>query len=200
MHLIDVNLAKVLQIGGKVMQTIPFLKYKAKKESNIDLMKKGNKEAFIKVIKQHELTLYRVAKGILKLEEDTEDAIQNTIIKAYEKISTLKNDEYFKTWLIRILINESNLIIRKNKKLVPIEEIETEKYHIDSYENIDITRAIEGLSENLRIVTLLFYYEDISIKDIAKILGIPEGTVRSRLTRARKELYEIMREDGEVEL
>ncbi|MBL4931572.1 RNA polymerase sigma factor [Clostridium paridis] len=182
------------------MQTIPFLKYKAKKESNIDLMKKGNKEAFIKVIKQHELTLYRVAKGILKLEEDTEDAIQNTIIKAYEKISTLKNDEYFKTWLIRILINESNLIIRKNKKLVPIEEIETEKYHIDSYENIDITRAIEGLSENLRIVTLLFYYEDISIKDIAKILGIPEGTVRSRLTRARKELYEIMREDGEVEL
>lgn len=182
------------------MQTIPFLKYKAKKESNIDLMKKGNKEAFIKVIKEHEGTLYRVAKGILRSEEDTEDAIQNTIIKAYEKASTLKNEEYFKTWLIRILINESNLIIRKNKKLISVEEIDNERYHIDSYENIDITRAIEGLNENLRIVTLLFYYEDISIKEIAKILLIPEGTVRSRLTRARKELYEIMKEDGEVEL
>ncbi|MNP06692.1 ECF RNA polymerase sigma factor SigR [compost metagenome] len=78
--------------------------------------------------------------------------------------------------------------------MISIENIENEKTHLDSYENLDLSKAIDSLNEDLKMVTLLFYYEDIAQKDIAKILKIPEGTVRSRLTRARKELYEIVKD------
>jgi RNA polymerase sigma-70 factor (ECF subfamily) len=184
----------MIEIGGERMQVIPFIKIKAKKESVITSIKNGDKEAFTFLIKEYEKTLYRVASRILSSKEDVEDAIQNTIIKAYENISSLKKEEYFKTWFIRILINESNSIIRKNRKLISIENIENEKTHLDSYENLDLSKAIDSLNEDLKMVTLLFYYEDIAQKDIAKILKIPEGTVRSRLTRARKELYEIVKD------
>ncbi|MDZ7548791.1 sigma-70 family RNA polymerase sigma factor, partial [Clostridium perfringens] len=122
------------------------------------------------------------------------DAIQNTVIKSYEKISTLKNDNLFRTWIIRILINECNEIIRKNKRIISLDEgIDHETYN-DVYEDIDLTRAINLLCEELRIVTVLFYFEDMTTKDIAMILEIPEGTVRSRLSRARQQLRKVIEE------
>ncbi|WP_279325445.1 sigma factor, partial [Clostridium sp. D53t1_180928_C8] len=87
-----------------------------------------------------------------------EDDIQNTVVKAYEKINTLKKDEFFKTWLIRILINECNEIIRKNKRLETINNGSNEERYNDTYENIDLINAI---NEELRITTVLLvvYYD-----------------------------------------
>lgn len=171
------------------MELISFLNYK--KKSNVAKAKNGDKDAFLALINENRLNVYRVARGILKSEHDIEDAIQNTVIKAYEKINTLKKDEFFKTWLIRILINECNEIIRSNKRLETINNCSNEEKYNDTYENIDLINAI---NEELRITTVLFYFEDIPIKDIAIILKIPEGTVRSRLSRAREKLRGIMRE------
>ena len=164
------------------------------KDSNVIRAKNGDNDAFLTLINENRLNVYRVARGILKSEHDIEDAIQNTVIKAYEKINTLKKDEFFKTWLIRILINECNEIIRKNKKIENINKDSNEEKYNDTYENIDLINAINGLNEELRITTVLFYFEDMTIKDISAVLKIPEGTVRSRLSRSREKLRERMRE------
>lgn len=173
------------------MELVSFMNYR--KKSQVSQAKKGNKEAFLSLIDENRLNIYRVARGMLKSTEDVEDAIQNTIIKAYSSIGSLKNDEFFKTWIIRILINECNSILRKNKKITSMED--SNEHYNDSYENLDLTTAINSLSDDLRVTTVLFYFEDLSLKDIAKILEIPEGTVRSRLTRARAKLREIMDEE-----
>jgi len=96
--------------------------------------------------------------------------------------------------LIRILINECNEILRKNNRVTHLDDNGDTEIYSDSYENMDLTRAINSLSEELRLTTVLFYFEDMSLKDIAKILKIPQGTVRSRLTRARGKLREVMSE------
>ncbi|MCL1415585.1 RNA polymerase subunit sigma-70, partial [Escherichia coli] len=101
------------------------------------------------------LSIYRVARGILNNKEDIEDALQNTIIKSYEKIGTLKKDEFFKTWIIRILINECNLILRRNKKTIFLDKLENEKSYSDDYGNIELTSVVNSLSEDLRITTVL---------------------------------------------
>nr|WP_181159627.1 sigma-70 family RNA polymerase sigma factor [Clostridium perfringens] len=154
--------------------------------------KKGDKDAFLSLIDENRLSIYRVARGILNNKEDIEDAIQNTIIKSYEKIGTLKKDEFFKTWIVRILINECNLILRRNKKTIFLDKLENEESYSDDYGNIELTSVVNSLSEDLRITTVLYYFEDMSTKEISEMLNIAEGTVRSRLARAREKLRDFI--------
>ncbi|MDH2460070.1 sigma-70 family RNA polymerase sigma factor [Clostridium perfringens] len=154
--------------------------------------KKGDKDAFLSLIDENRLSIYRVASGILNNKEDIEDALQNTIIKSYEKIGTLKKDEFFKTWIIRILINECNLILRRNKKTIFLDKLENEESYSDDYGNIELTSVVNSLSEDLRITTVLYYFEDMSTKEISEMLNIAEGTVRSRLARAREKLRDFI--------
>lgn len=163
--------------------------------SNITLAKKGDKEALLALIAENELNIYRVARGMLWEKQDIEDAIQNTIIKVITKITTLKKDEYFRTWMIKILINECNMIIRNSKRTLPIDAGLENQQKLDFYKDMDLTNAIHSLGEDLREVTVLFYFEDMQQKDIAKLLNIPEGTVKSRLIRARKVLYKVLEEE-----
>lgn len=166
------------------------------RNNDVMLAKKGDKQAFERLIDEYKLSLFRISKSILRKEEDIEDAFQETIIKVYEKIVYLRKEEYFKTWLIKILINECNTILRNRKKTIYMEEINTHDSEIeDSYKNFELMNAINSLEEELRTVTLLFYYEDMPQKTIADILGIPNGTVRSRLSRARKKLRELLNID-----
>lgn len=165
-------------------------------KSTIRLAIEGDKEAFNTLIKENMKSLYIVAKGMLNNEHDIEDAFQNTILKAYENIINLKNEEYFKTWITRIMINECNNIIRKNKKVIYIEDskISNEVYE-DKPKNLDLVNAINSLNNELRLTTWLFYFRDMSIEEISKSLGIAKGTVKSRLNRSRKKLYIIMKGD-----
>lgn len=153
-------------------------------ENDVLLAKSGDQEAFIRLINSCESSLYRVAKGFLKEDSDCADAIQETILKSYKSISKLKNPAYFKTWLIRILINECNDMLRANQKSFPLETIEN--MADSSVDNIEELReALIQLNEKYRTVIGLFYFEGCSIKEIAEILTIREGTVKSRLNRAR---------------
>lgn len=176
------------------MELISVIDNKDSSELDVRLAKKGDKEAFGRLIESHKVSLYRIALSMLGEKQDIEDAIQNTIIKAYEGVIYLKKDEFFKTWLIRILINECKIIIKNNRKTVHIEEMAKDLTTSDDYINLELTNAVNALEEDLRVVTTLFYFEDIPQKEIAKLLGIPDGTVRSRLSRARTKLYEILKE------
>ncbi|GAA0094315.1 RNA polymerase sigma factor [Clostridium perfringens] len=172
------------------MELLSFLEHR--KTSMVSQEKKGDKDAFLSLIDENRLSIYRVARGILNNKEDIEDALQNTIIKSYEKIGTLKKDEFFKTWIIRILINECNLILRRNKKTIFLDKLENEESYSDDYGNIELTSVVNSLSEDLRITTVLYYFEDMSTKEISEMLNIAEGTVRSRLARAREKLRDFI--------
>ncbi len=170
-----------------------FNKNSFNKVSYKKLTKERLSQNFELLIKENLTSMYRVAKGILRVEEDIEDAIQTTILIAFNKINTLKDERYFKTWLIRILINECNKIYKKNKNTP--KELSSELYITENYENIDLYDAIKCLKEDLRVITILFYFEDMSYKDIAVALNIAEGTVKSRLFRAKEALYEILKDN-----
>ncbi|MFU7517118.1 RNA polymerase sigma factor [Clostridium sp. HCS.1] len=165
--------------------------FRGNKGNLISKAKKGDGKAFTELIEENIKGVYRVAKGILNNEEDIEDAIQNTILKAYSNINTLKNEELFKTWLIKILINECNKIYNFNKKCISLDKVIEEQYR-DKYENLDLKIAINSLPEELRLVIILFYFEDLKISEVSKIIGIAEGTVKSRLSRAKDKLSKII--------
>lgn len=161
---------------------------------NVKLAKK-DKSVFSELIQANLTSMYRVAKGILSSEEDIEDALQTTTLIAFDKIKTLRNDKYFKTWLIRILINECNKLYNRNRKsLKDIKEVKEESYTIDKSINIDLYNAINKLSDELRVTTILFYFNDLTYKEISKVLDIPEGTVKSRISRAKDRLYIMLKD------
>ena len=109
----------------------------------------------------------------------------------------MRNDEYFKTWLIKIVINQCYEICRKNNRVTFLDRDNkaSEERYVDTYEDLDLKRALDSLEEELKIIVKLYYYEDLSLKDMAKILETPQGTLKSRLSRARKKLYSILKED-----
>ena len=167
--------------------------------SIITQIKNGDEQAFAELIEQYKLPIYKTAKSILKDEDDVCDAIQDTALSIYKNIPNLKNEEYFKTWVIRITINKCYDILKKhklnNEKMLKAQE-DVSELHTNFDNNVilqtDLQTTLELLEENLRTVTVLYYYNDLSISEISDILNIPKGTVKSRIFRAREKLYEIL--------
>lgn len=158
--------------------------------------KRGDKNAFCNLIRINKVSMYRVAKSILNKEEDVEDAISEAILKAYKNIKSLKDESFFKTWLIRIVINESNTIYKKRNREIAVENEHFINVQVnDKYKDLTLYNAINSLDEDLRTTTILFYFEDMKYKDIAKVLDVKEGTVKSRLSRAKEKLYNILKEE-----
>lgn len=172
------------------MDSLPYLtKAKSREIDDIILAKNGDKAAFERLIVANESSLYRVAKGILENPEDAEDVYQETIIKAYRGIVNLKKNEYFKTWLIRIIINQCTMLLRKRSKTVHMSEANNfEMKTMDNCESLELWIAVKSLEVELRTVIILYYYEDYQQKEIGELLGIPCGTVKSRISRAKEKL------------
>lgn len=146
------------------------------------------RETFTDLILESEPTLYRVSMSMLKNEKDCEDAVQTAILTAYEKLETLKHEEYFKTWLVRILINVCN---RQLKTASRNAELNSTDVACSGSETVtEIRVAIESLPAKIRQVIVLYYIEQFSVKEIKQILKIPEGTVKSRLSKGRSLLKE----------
>jgi RNA polymerase sigma-70 factor (ECF subfamily) len=172
------------------MEGIMYLKGPENFDTDVSDAVKGDKDAFARLIHNNKVSMYRIAKNILKNEYDIEDAIGNSLLKAYENISRLRKNDSFKPWLLRILINECYLLIKKSRRESVSLELDTACE--DRYRNFELIEAVKSLEEGQRIVTILFYYEDMSIKEIAKTLCVPEGTVKSRLGRAKERLKNLI--------
>ena len=142
-------------------------------------------------------TLYRVAYAYLSGDADRADAVQEALFKAWKSQKTLKKEEYFETWLIRILIRECVNIGRAKKRLIPMEEIPEHVASSDPSDHIDLRTAILRLPEKHRIPLVLFYMEGYDTEQISKVLYLPKGTVCSRLARARAALKEAIGKDVE---
>lgn len=165
--------------------------------------KQGDVEEIGKILSENVGAMYRVAFGILKNEDEIYDAISNTTVIVFEKIETLKKEEFFKTWLIRILINECYKIYNQNKKIVYLENCTPETLenmqYSDTYSDVDMKEVIKNLSKDLKEVVVLYYFENFSVKEIEEILEIPMGTVKSRLSRAREDLKKVLIKDEKWE-
>ncbi|WP_304340846.1 RNA polymerase sigma factor [Metaclostridioides mangenotii] len=145
-----------------------------------------NKDLFIDRVLEAERTLYHVSKTVLSVDQDCEDAVQSAILKAYEKLNTLKEEQYFKTWIIRILLNECYRLKRREQPEVSYEECFEFVKAEDEEDYSELYLAIKKLPEQIRITIVLYYVEGYSVKEIKQILKIPAGTVKSRLAKGRK--------------
>lgn len=142
------------------------------------------KEKFTLLVLECEETLFRISVSMLKNEKDAEDATQTAILKAYEKITTLKEERYFKTWLVRILINICNRQLKQKSRFA---DLQKDVCSTDiSFDNIEVRTALESLPLKVRQVVVLYYIEQFSTKEISAILKIPKGTVFSRLAKGRE--------------
>ena len=119
-------------------------------------------------------------------DQDCEDAVQGAILKAYDKLDTLKEEKFFKTWLIRILINECYSLKRKSILQIPYEQCFEFTKADDKPDYSDLYLAISKLPPRIRITIVLYYVEGYSVEEIKGILKVPSGTVKSRLSKGRK--------------
>ena len=152
------------------------------------------KEKLGALIIDSERHMYVTARSILSEDEDCADAIQETIVKAFSKINSLKQDAYAKTWLIRILINECYNVLRQKSRQIPM-DLESEmaaKAAAEPQDYSDLYQAVSQLQEELKLPVVLYYGEDFSVREIAQVLEISEGAVQKRLARARQKLKRIL--------
>lgn len=167
----------------------------------------GKYESFNYIYKEYYTKIFILCKSILKNEEDARDATQETFLKVYKNIAGLKDIDKFNGWIKKIAINQCIMLIRKNKKI-------NDKYYLDNEEkafmlkdefNLEeniiekekkeiILEIIDRLSDKKKIVITLFYFNELKINEIAEVLNISEGTVKSRLNSAKKNLVKYINE------
>ena len=145
--------------------------------------------------------LFHIGMSMLRNETDVEDAIQSSIVRAFEGLKGLRHDRYARTWLTRIMINECNSLLRKRKFQAAVDVQE----HVPAAFGADLTaaddsllyQAILSLPEEMRLTLTMYYGDEFTIREIAKVLRVSEGTVKSRLSRGRARLREILDSQGD---
>lgn len=158
-----------------------------------------NKKELEEIVFASTDSLYHISKSILKNNADCEDAVQEAIAIAFAKVHTLKKEQYAKTWLTRIVINECYHILRKRERYTAFsdsgEEVEND---IEDYS--ELYQALFLLKKEYRLTIVLYYLEEYSIKEIAGIMHTNVGTVKSRLSRGRGRLKSILEEEKVYEV
>ncbi|MCI8386099.1 MAG: sigma-70 family RNA polymerase sigma factor [Acutalibacter sp.] len=161
----------------------------------------GDKGVFISLIEAHKLSLSRAALAILRNEEDTADAVAETVMDAFSNLPALRQPKYFKTWLTRILIRNCYDILRQRRRYVPLDQAPEPVGGEPDDQALDMQESLAVLAENDRLVLTLYYMDGLKIREIAKLLEVKEGTVKTRLKRSRERLRKIYleREDEPCE-
>ena len=142
-----------------------------------------------------ERLMYHVGYSILHNDQDCADAVQEALARAWARRGRVEA-AYFRPWLMRIVINECHTIGRKRRRVVLVDEVEQPA---PAFEPPDerLKQALSAVPEKLKVPLLLHYLEGFSVAEVAQILRIPQGTVKSRLHHARKRLrveWEAMKE------
>ena len=153
--------------------------------------KKGDKDAFCRLMDEQVQSMYKVASAYLKNDEDVADAIQDTILSCYENLKSLKQNRYFKTWMIRILINKCRDLRTEKKQITYTDQMPEMPFYEEEYASKEWAQVLEPLDNKYRLVILLYYMEGFNIREISDILDMKESTVKSRLQRGRKQVAEM---------
>ncbi|ATP40655.1 RNA polymerase [Solibacillus sp. R5-41] len=156
---------------------------------------KGNDEAFEELLVMHSTQLYRTAFLYVGNREDALDIVQETAYKGLIAIEQLKNEQFFLTWLTRILIHCAFDVMKKKNKEIPADEIMENSHGLleTKDENLDLVSAVSQLKGHYRTAIILFYFKDFSIKEVAKTMDVPVNTVKTYLSRGKVELKKRLR-------
>lgn len=157
-----------------------------------------NDLAFSARVRAMNRKLYRIAFAILSRDDDCADAIQEAVFKGWMKKDSLRNEAFFETWLIRILINECRGILRRRKNdAAPYCDAMDAGYREETVQDIHLHRCILALPEKYRMPLLLHHLEGYRLDEISRMLDVPQAMVKSRLHQARKKLRTLLTAGGE---
>jgi RNA polymerase sigma-70 factor (ECF subfamily) len=167
----------------------------------VDRARRGDGVAFAELMTACKTDMYRVARGYLRNDDDAADAIGAAVLSCFEHLPELRDTRYFKTWLIRILINECGKIAGQNSRSVALDDIpepqcedSCEKVHV----NMEFSMLMDSLDEQYRLVLILRYAEQMSVKEIAAATDLSVDAVKQRLKRGRdkvRQIYEIQKRE-----
>ena len=166
----------------------------------VKLARKGDREAFTQLVVANERMLSRVAMATLKNPDDAADAVQDTVLQAWESLGQLRQARYFKTWVVRILLNKCYRISAQRSLYAhsQLEETLLAGEQPDWDQSLDVASALQAMGEQDRLLLGLFYFDRLSTREIAQALGLSESCVRQRLHRGRKRLQAIYTEKEEL--
>jgi len=158
---------------------------------------KLDKDTFSALVIQNQETLFHTAKAILRSDEDAEDAVQEAICAAFERRESLREADKFRPWLLRILVNKCYDTCRRRRPTVDLEDVADylPAKGEDHTERLTLWQAVMALGGDLRAVVTLFYYDGLSIREISGVLGISEAAVKTRLSRGRAKLRQLLEEE-----
>lgn len=163
-------------------------------EELIQRARDGDGTAFGELIEGQKQLLYKVALRYLRNDADVADAIGETVLTCFEKLGTLRQPQYFRTWLVRVLIRKCQDILRRRGRDVPLDEAAELGRDEPGHARAEFLALLDSLDEKYRTVLLLYYGEGFTVSDIARATGLPPETVKTRLRRARAKLklvYEV---------
>ena len=150
-----------------------------------------DRETFVRELEKSSGTLFRVSWSMLQNREDCRDAMQETALRAWEKRHTLRNEAFFSTWIVRILINASRDILRRRRRTVSLEETAEP---IADLPDPALALALQRLPEKLRLPLVMQCSEGMTYADIARALRVTEAAVRGRIHRAKEALRKELEE------
>jgi len=160
----------------------------------IERWRAGDRDAFEEVVDRYGLQLLRTARVILRDEALAEDAIQETFLKAWQRIGSLR-DEDPGPWLTRIAMNESISTYRRRHRFQALTErfgrLGSSKPEVSSEAHLDLAHALDRLTVEQRSAVALHYYQDLSVEETARMLKVPLDTIKSRLKTALRRLREL---------
>ena len=160
-------------------------------EEKIIKAKKGDDNAFYELISERKEMLYKTAFTYVKNKEDALDILNETVYRAFISIKRLKEPEFFNTWLTRILINCALDTLRKDKKVLQLDEqagIANLSSTLAQEDVFDLNIAVDSLKEKYKTIVILKYFQDMTLAEISEVMQCPLGTVKTNLYKALKEL------------
>ena len=172
-------------------------------EELIKRAQKGDQEAFTTLVKSMKDDLYKIAKTRISNEDDMQDAIQETMLEMFKSIKKLRDPKLFKKWIITILINKCNRIYRRKYKIdLSYEELNFEDFITatsnDVESDLEFYELLKDLKYEERIILILYYKEEYTVKEIKSILNMKVSTINTHLFRARAKLKEKLEKGGEL--
>jgi len=175
-------------------------KYTEVNSAVIERCKKGERKAFHELYELYAKAMFNISLRIVNNVPEAEEVLQDSFLKAFERMGTYDPNYAFGAWLKRIVINGSLDVIKKRKPiLVPLEEMTfVQEEEIDNnvvYDVATVKKCVALLPDGYRTILSLFLFEDHSHKEIADLLGISEGTSKSQYNRSKKKLVELIKQN-----
>ncbi len=154
------------------------------------------REQFIQLAQLHMDTIFRLAFNCLKSKTDADDVTQTVLLRLYETEKRFENEEHLKYWLIRVTLNECKKYWRSPWRRTEDFEDYANSLTVEGPKHSELFDAVMALDQKYRVVIFLYYYEGYTMKEIASLLKLPQGTVGTRLKRAKERLKKILLEEA----